>query len=45
MATKVLQKKFDFVNKQSLKIPVNHTRTGACTSKNGVCTHGSRKTK
>lgn len=43
MATKkILAQKFDTVNKSSLKVPVGHTRTGACTSR-GNCYHGRQK--
>lgn len=45
MASKAVVQKFALVDKRTLKIPVNHTRTGACSSKNGKCTHGMRATK
>lgn len=42
MATKVKAQKFDTVNKSTLKIPVGHTRTGACAAK-GACMHGKSR--
>lgn len=42
MATKVKAQKFDTVNKSTLRIPIKHTRTGACTSR-GKCMHGRKK--
>jgi hypothetical protein len=42
MAVKVKAQKFDTVNKSTLKTPVGHTRTGACTAR-GKCYHGRKK--
>lgn len=36
MAVKVKAQKFETMNKGSLKTPVKHTRTGACTAR-GKC--------
>lgn len=42
MARKFLKvQKFEAVNKATLKTPVKHTRTGACTAK-GHCYHGKK---